>query len=251
VTITVTFDPPILLPADHYFFRPEVGLSSGNFLWLSAPRPVNPPIFVGDLQSWIRNDNLAPDWSRIGTDITHEGPFNASFSLSGVMDAESIIDELVPCSGPASVGPGKITASMCPPSRTRRRTWQTWAALARAGQGKIVSEAARSDCGRRRKTIKRSKRSKRSKNLTSISQTRWVGSGFGVPSGWASHAEGRSEYLEMIFRIYATLGVFLMIASRDPVAHKSLIWFTVWSIFVHGAIIAVQSIADPRHVRHL
>src|SRR6266550_132075 len=40
VTITVTFDPPILLPADHYFFRPEVGLSSGNFLWLSAPRTV-------------------------------------------------------------------------------------------------------------------------------------------------------------------------------------------------------------------
>src|SRR4029453_11748337 len=71
VTITVTFNPPILLPADHYFFRPEVGLSDGNFLWLSAPRPVNPPIFVGDLQSWIRNDNLAPDWSRIGTDITH------------------------------------------------------------------------------------------------------------------------------------------------------------------------------------
>ena len=84
VTITVTFNPPILLPADHYFFRPEVELSSGNFLWLSAPKPVAPPLFAGDLQSWIRNDNLAPDWSRIGTDITHQGPFNASFSLSGV-----------------------------------------------------------------------------------------------------------------------------------------------------------------------
>jgi hypothetical protein len=32
VMITVTFNPPIALPADHYFFRPEVGLSSGNFL---------------------------------------------------------------------------------------------------------------------------------------------------------------------------------------------------------------------------
>jgi len=39
-----------------------------------------------DLQSWTRNDGpsaLAPDWSRIGTDITQQGPFNATFSLSG------------------------------------------------------------------------------------------------------------------------------------------------------------------------
>lgn len=71
------------------------------------------------------------------------------------------------------------------------------------------------------------------------------------PAGWAWHAEGRSEYLEMIFGIYATLGVFLMIASRNPMEHKSLIWFTVWSSFVHGAIMAVQSIADIRHIRHL
>ena len=71
------------------------------------------------------------------------------------------------------------------------------------------------------------------------------------PAGWAWHTGGRSEYLEMIFGIYATLGVFLMIASRDPMAHKSLIWFTVWSCFVHGAIMAVQAIADIRHIRHL
>jgi len=63
------------------------------------------------------------------------------------------------------------------------------------------------------------------------------------PSGWSWHAEGRSEYLEMIIGIYATLGVFLIIASRDPMAHRSLIWFTVWSSIVHGAIMAVQSIA--------
>src|SRR5215469_6508378 len=67
------------------------------------------------------------------------------------------------------------------------------------------------------------------------------------PSGWAWHAGGRSEYLEMIFGIYATLGVFLMIASRDPLAHKSLIWFTVWSSFVHGGIMAIQSLANVQH----
>jgi hypothetical protein len=71
------------------------------------------------------------------------------------------------------------------------------------------------------------------------------------PSGWAWHTGGRSEYLEMIFGIYATLGVFLIIASRDPMAHRSLIWFTVWSSFVHGGIMALQSIADARRIGHL
>jgi hypothetical protein len=47
-----------------------------------APGTAFPPGLT-DLQSWIRNDDLAPDWSRIGTDITHQGPFNAAFSLSG------------------------------------------------------------------------------------------------------------------------------------------------------------------------
>jgi hypothetical protein len=151
VTITVTFDPPILLPADHYFFRPEVGLSSGNFLWLSAPRPVNPPIFVGDLQSWIRNDNLAPDWSRIGTDITHEGPFNASFSLSGVMDAESIIDQLVPCSGPASGGTWKNHGQYVSSVAHAAQNLANLGCISPQEKGQIVSEAARSNCGKKPK----------------------------------------------------------------------------------------------------
>ena len=82
VQVSVTFTPPVDLPADHYFFRPEVELSGGEFLWLSAPKPLPAP---GDLQSWTRNDDLAPDWLRIGTDITHQGPFNAAFSLAGTV----------------------------------------------------------------------------------------------------------------------------------------------------------------------
>ena len=60
-------------------------LSSGGFLWLSAPKPIvgGTGPFLPDLQSWIRNDDLAPDWARIGSDITHQGPFNAAFSLTG------------------------------------------------------------------------------------------------------------------------------------------------------------------------
>jgi uncharacterized protein DUF6632 len=71
------------------------------------------------------------------------------------------------------------------------------------------------------------------------------------PSGWTWHETGRSEYLEMILGIYATLGVFLLLAARDPMAHRSLIWFAVWSSIVHGAIMAVQSLADHRHIGHL
>lgn len=71
------------------------------------------------------------------------------------------------------------------------------------------------------------------------------------PGGWAWHQTGQSLYLQMILGIYATLGVFLLIASRDPVANRSLIWFTVWSSVVHGGIMAAQSIAYPEHRGHL
>jgi hypothetical protein len=86
VTFTVTFATPLILPADHYFFVPQVGLTNGTFLWLSAPKPTNPPLFTGDLQAWTRNSNLDPDWLRIGTDIVGGSPaptFNMSFSLAG------------------------------------------------------------------------------------------------------------------------------------------------------------------------
>lgn len=71
------------------------------------------------------------------------------------------------------------------------------------------------------------------------------------PSGWVWHEGGRSEYLEMILGIYATLGVFLILAARDPLAHVSLIWFTVWSSIVHGVIMGIQSVANPMHIGHL
>src|SRR5882757_5928722 len=71
------------------------------------------------------------------------------------------------------------------------------------------------------------------------------------PAGWAWHQAGQSLYLQMIVGIYATLGVFLLLASRDPLANRSLIWFTVWSSVVHGGIMAAQSVAYPEHRGHL
>lgn len=70
------------------------------------------------------------------------------------------------------------------------------------------------------------------------------------PSGWSWHT-GQSEYLQMILGIYATLGIFLMIASRNPLEHRSLIWFTVWSSIVHGGIMGIQSFIYPQHIGHL
>ncbi len=71
------------------------------------------------------------------------------------------------------------------------------------------------------------------------------------PSGWAWHMDGPSLYLQMIIGIYATLGVFLIIAARNPLEHLSLIWFTVWSSIVHGGIMAVQALVYPEHRGHL
>jgi len=71
------------------------------------------------------------------------------------------------------------------------------------------------------------------------------------PSGWIWHSSGQSNYLQMILGIYATLGVFLILAARRPLDHLSLIWFTVWSSVVHGGIMAAQSWAYPEHRGHL
>jgi hypothetical protein len=90
IQCAVTFTTPFLLPADHYFFVPQVELDTtgANFLWLSTARPIVPPgtpfpAGATDLQSWIRNENLAPDWLRVGTDVIGGTTFNAAFSLTG------------------------------------------------------------------------------------------------------------------------------------------------------------------------
>jgi hypothetical protein len=92
VKFSVTFTSPITLDPDHYFFVPQVGLDTGNFLWLSAPRPIVPPGTAfppgfTDLQTWVRDEALQPDWLRVGTDIVGGATpptFNAAFELNGV-----------------------------------------------------------------------------------------------------------------------------------------------------------------------
>ena len=70
------------------------------------------------------------------------------------------------------------------------------------------------------------------------------------PSGWAWQPE-QPAYLQMILSIYLALGVFLLLAARNPAQHLSLIWFTVWSSLAHAAVMAVHSVTDPGQLGHL
>ncbi len=73
------------------------------------------------------------------------------------------------------------------------------------------------------------------------------------PSGWSWH-DGppmASHYFMMIVGVYATLGVFLIRAAKDPAGNASLIWFTVWSSLVHAGIMAYQAMGDPMQMGHL
>ncbi len=175
VMITVTFDPPIALPTNHYFFRPVVLMSGGDFMWLSAPKPIVAPgtPFLADLQSWIRNDSLAPDWLRIGTDITGQGPFNAAFSLSGETDedgdgiADSLdlcpgtpagaivdangcsIDQIAPCSGPASGGTWNNHGQYVSTVAHAAEAFLAQGLITAEQAEEIVSQAAQSECGSR------------------------------------------------------------------------------------------------------
>ena len=58
------------------------------------------------------------------------------------------------------------------------------------------------------------------------------------------------EYDQMIVAIYATLGVFLLRAARQPLRHLSLIWFTVWSSVAHAGVMSVQAWSSPEEHTH-
>ena len=75
--------------------------------------------------------------------------------------------------------------------------------------------------------------------------------GFVWPSGWVWCGGMGTYYLQMIAGIYAVLGVFLIVAAKNPGAHRSLISFTIWSSVVHAAIMGAQAFADRNESGHL
>src|SRR5262249_16028622 len=105
VEITITFTSPIILPAGHYFFRPEVLLTSGGFLYFSGPRPILPPAGrpfparVADPQAWSPHSNFAPGLLRGGTDVTRGTTINMAFSLTAEIVPETGTPGLPNCHG--------------------------------------------------------------------------------------------------------------------------------------------------------
>jgi hypothetical protein len=73
------------------------------------------------------------------------------------------------------------------------------------------------------------------------------------PSGWAWHdgPPASNDYYMMIVGVYATLGVFMILASRDPSANASLIWFVIWSSVVHAGVMAWEAMRNPAMGGHL
>ena len=63
------------------------------------------------------------------------------------------------------------------------------------------------------------------------------------PSAWG-WTPPQPEYEHMILGVYATLGVFLIMAAKDPLANRSLIWFTIWSSIIHGGIMFMHAVID-------
>ena len=116
IQFNVTFTTPFNLPADHYFFVPQVSVTGGQFYWLSASRPISgagtTPLAT-DLQAWTRDANLDPDWLRVGTDIVGgQTPptFNTAFSLDGSAVPEPMTVVLV-FGGLALIGIGRFRSA--------------------------------------------------------------------------------------------------------------------------------------------
>jgi hypothetical protein len=71
------------------------------------------------------------------------------------------------------------------------------------------------------------------------------------PSGWLWHGGQGNYYFLMICGVYAVLGVYLIIAARNPSENRSLISFTISVNVVHAGIMAVEAIYDEHERGHL
>ena len=60
-----------------------------------------------------------------------------------------------------------------------------------------------------------------------------------VRSGWEANKE---DALPMMLSLYVTLGIFLLLAARNPSANRTVIAFAAWSSFAHAAVMAVMAV---------
>jgi hypothetical protein len=146
VGISATFSPPLRLAAGHYFFEPQVLLSSGDYLWLSAAG-ASFPSGSTDFPAWIRDANLAPDWLRVGRDIvggTTPPSFNAAFSLAGTRcQAISIAPTSIPPATSGSAYSATFAASGGVPPYSFGETGALPGGMSFATGGKLSGTPAR------------------------------------------------------------------------------------------------------------
>ena len=65
---------------------------------------------------------------------------------------------------------------------------------------------------------------------------------------WQSH---QADAEPMLFSLYVTLGILLLLAARNPSEHRSLIAFAAWSSLAHASVMTVQSFRDASERMHL
>jgi len=70
------------------------------------------------------------------------------------------------------------------------------------------------------------------------------------PEGWGWEPR-QAEYEQMIIGVYAVMGVFMILAARNPGEHRSFIWFVVWSSAAHAVIMLVQALRDSTESANL
>ncbi|MBG6202126.1 hypothetical protein IWQ48_003269 [Labrenzia sp. EL_13] len=71
------------------------------------------------------------------------------------------------------------------------------------------------------------------------------------PSGWQWHGGEGEYYFQMIVGLYVVIGAFCIIGAKDPIRHRSMLQLIAWTSFVHGAVMGVQAVGDPREYGHL
>ncbi len=71
------------------------------------------------------------------------------------------------------------------------------------------------------------------------------------PSGWIWHGGQGQYYLLMLCGVYVVLGVYLILAARNPSENRSLISFAISANIVHAGIMAIEAIYDEHERGHL
>jgi len=64
-------------------------------------------------------------------------------------------------------------------------------------------------------------------------------------------AMGLDETLQMMLSLYVTMGIFLLIAARNPAAHRSLIAYAAWANIAHAGVMVAQSLRNTGERMHL